>query len=672
MEKRILILLTFLLAVSTVYHNQAAAADGFYISNRQLLDANGNNFVIRGINNPHIWFDWDGQMDAYKALTPIAELGANAVRIVWQHNYANTSTEKLRTIIERCLELQMIPVIELHDATGSDNVSDLNACVNYWIQPDVRNLLIEYQRYIIINIANEWMGAWNRHDDWAAGYISAVETMRNAGLKHTLMIDAAGWGQEWQSVNNKGVEDFNSDPEKNIIFSVHMYGQYGSAVKVNDTISTLSAKLPLVIGEFRHNHSDGDVDEVAILTTCHNYGTGLMAWPWKGISSEVAYLDLSNSWTTTTDLTDWGMTAFHHTYGIANTAQKASVFTGAPTPTLTSPEPTPKPTSTTEPTPTPTEGPTPTPTPTSTFEPGQVRVEARCEESNPDVQSLIRMNIWNEDNAALNNLSARYFMDLSEVYAAGYSAGNVTLDVYYSSTGVTVSPLTAYDTANRIYYYELDWGSYSVAPGARLEANFSIHLTGWQPAWDPANDWSYQELAGSYTNTPYIPVYRSGELIYGLEPGGSPPPTPTATTEPEPTPTPTSEPEPTPTPTTEPEPTPTPTPTSEPEGDYVVNYDIVNDWGGGATIDVTITNNTSSTVNGWTLEWTFPGNQQISNLWGGSYTQTGASVSVTNLDWNADIVANGGSVNFGFNINYSGINDKPTAFTLNGHPWQIL
>ena len=97
-----------------------------------------------------------------------------------------------------------------------------------------------------------------------------------------------------------------------------------------------------------------------------------------------------------------------------------------------------------------------------------MRVEARREESNPNVQSLIRMTIWNEDTAPLNNLSARYFVDLSEVYAAGYAAGNVTLDVYYSSAGVTVSPLTAYDAANRIYYFELNWGSYSLARAAGL------------------------------------------------------------------------------------------------------------------------------------------------------------------------------------------------------------
>jgi len=182
----------------------------------------------------------------------------------------------------------------------------------------------------------------------------------------------------------------------------------------------------------------------------------------------------------------------------------------------------------------------------------------------------------------------------------------------------------------------------------------------------------WQDSAGRFVGLDReIPLGENGINVTtyygGVQPTSPPTPTPLPTPTPtSPVPTPTSEPEPTPTPTSEPEPTPTPTPTSEPEGDYVVNYVIVNDWGNGATIDVTITNNTPAAVNGWTLSWTFPGNQQITNLWCGSYTQTGASVSVTNLDWNAHIAANGGSVNFGFNINYSGVNDNPTDFTLNG------
>ncbi|HEX3048114.1 MAG TPA: cellulase family glycosylhydrolase [Bacillota bacterium] len=123
----------------------------------------------------------------------------------------------------------------------------------------------------------------------------------------------------------------------------------------------------------------------------------------------------------------------------------------------------------------------------------------------------------------------------------------------------------------------------------------------------------------------------------------------------------------TPTPTT---PANTPTPTNRSAG-YSVAYVIQSDWGSGATINVTITNNSTAVVNGWTLAFTFPGNQTITNLWNGSYTQSGASVSVKDGGFNANIPAGGGSVNFGFNLNYSGSNAKPTSFTLNGTVCQV-
>ncbi|MBN1311572.1 MAG: cellulose binding domain-containing protein [Anaerolineae bacterium] len=97
-----------------------------------------------------------------------------------------------------------------------------------------------------------------------------------------------------------------------------------------------------------------------------------------------------------------------------------------------------------------------------------------------------------------------------------------------------------------------------------------------------------------------------------------------------------------------------------------VDYTRQNDWGSGFTANVVITNNGSSAINGWTLTWTFPGNQQIVHLWNGSYTQSGASVSVSNAGWNGTIGANGGTASFGFNANYSGTNSDPTSFALNG------
>ncbi|MCG8348079.1 MAG: cellulase family glycosylhydrolase [Chloroflexales bacterium] len=97
-----------------------------------------------------------------------------------------------------------------------------------------------------------------------------------------------------------------------------------------------------------------------------------------------------------------------------------------------------------------------------------------------------------------------------------------------------------------------------------------------------------------------------------------------------------------------------------------IDYTKVNEWESGATIDVTITNHDVSPINGWTVTWNFPGNQQITNIWNGSYSQTGASVSAPNVSYNANIPANGGTTNFGFNLSYSGSNAIPTSFQLNG------
>jgi endoglucanase len=95
-----------------------------------------------------------------------------------------------------------------------------------------------------------------------------------------------------------------------------------------------------------------------------------------------------------------------------------------------------------------------------------------------------------------------------------------------------------------------------------------------------------------------------------------------------------------------------------------------NDWGSGASVSITIKNNGSATINGWTLEWTFPGDQKITNLWNGTHTQSGTAVTVKNTLYNSTIPAKG-SVTFGFNISYSGVNAKPAGFTLNGTNCQI-
>lgn len=52
-------------------------------------------------------------------------------------------------------------------------------------------------------------------------------------------------------------------------------------------------------------------------------------------------------------------------------------------------------------------------------------------------------------------------------------------------------------------------------------------------------------------------------------------------------------------------------------------------------------------INGWTVRWTWPGNQTFINVFSGSYTVSGSDVTVRNASFNGALAANGTAL-FGF------------------------
>ncbi|MCZ7436576.1 lytic polysaccharide monooxygenase [Micromonospora sp. WMMC241] len=144
----------------------------------------------------------------------------------------------------------------------------------------------------------------------------------------------------------------------------------------------------------------------------------------------------------------------------------------------------------------------------------------------------------------------------------------------------------------------------------------------------------------------------NGEVT-GIGSGGNPTPTPT-----NPGPTPTN---PTPTPTT-PTPTPTSSPTTPPPagGNCMAVYKVVSAWGGGFQGEVMIMNHSTRTYSGWTASWTWPSGQTINQVWNGTLSGSGSSVTVTNAAYNGS-VAPEGTTTFGFTANFSGQNTLPTV-----------
>ncbi|MFE3850752.1 glycoside hydrolase family 6 protein [Streptomyces griseorubiginosus] len=95
-----------------------------------------------------------------------------------------------------------------------------------------------------------------------------------------------------------------------------------------------------------------------------------------------------------------------------------------------------------------------------------------------------------------------------------------------------------------------------------------------------------------------------------------------------------------------------------------VDYKVQNQWDTGFTTAVTITNN-GAAKSSWSLNWSYDGNQKISNGWNAKVSQSGTSVTAANESYNGTL-ATGGSVGFGFQASYSGTNAIPATFTLDG------
>jgi hypothetical protein len=102
-------------------------------------------------------------------------------------------------------------------------------------------------------------------------------------------------------------------------------------------------------------------------------------------------------------------------------------------------------------------------------------------------------------------------------------------------------------------------------------------------------------------------------------------------------------------------------------GGCSATYTKVNEWPGGFSVDVRVTNNGTTPTTSWTVTWAFPNGQTITQIWGGIRTQTGANVTVTPESWDA-VIQPSQSITFGFNGAWSGTNNAPATVTCTRTP----
>jgi hypothetical protein len=112
-------------------------------------------------------------------------------------------------------------------------------------------------------------------------------------------------------------------------------------------------------------------------------------------------------------------------------------------------------------------------------------------------------------------------------------------------------------------------------------------------------------------------------------------------------------------PTTPPPPTPSTSPL--PGGACTAGYELVNQWPSGFQAGVTVQAG-AAPLDSWTVGWTFPDGQQITQLWNGVVNDDGPNASVSNASYNGSVPA-GGSTSFGLLGSSGGTSTAPTGLT---------
>lgn len=317
-----------------------AQGETMYVDGFLLRDKCGNIVTLHGVNYP-VMDDWEFP-NTSEVSAQIEQSGANAVRIQWYMDYGQPSRPAysladLDTVISRVARLDMIPILELHDYTCAAGFSQLNNnMVPWYTQNAMLALINKHKAYLIINLANEfghvsWAGnPATAETDFKNAYVAALVSMRGAGIKVPLMIDAPDCGQSADRLMNVASAIHSGDPDHNVLFSVHAYwygyAQNDSATMRNAIQQMANSNYCFVLGEVGNYQDDGSyctysLNYTAILRSAKDLKMGWLIWSWYKDGCNARQMTVAGNYA---NLTPFGNSVINHPYfGLRNVAQRS-------------------------------------------------------------------------------------------------------------------------------------------------------------------------------------------------------------------------------------------------------------------------------------------------------------------------------------------------------------
>jgi mannan endo-1,4-beta-mannosidase len=305
-----------------------------YVQGRHLYTAEGEKVVLRGYNEMAVWYS---DKTLKYILPEIAKTGANAVRLSW---LPGNSAKLLDELIQNSLDNHLIPIIEMHNATG--NWDNLQASINDWLRTDIMEVMEKHKKWVILNIANE-VGGYTSNDVYFKKYENALKQLRLGGYKVPIMIDAANWGQDENNIFGTWNKLIEADELRNTLFSVHLYWKENTTAELIARLDNMfkhivNDNIPLIIGEGPQKHGGCDRIEWPwqyTIEKCQEYEVGWLTWSWGAAKNfdcgTEAFLDI----TTNGEFGNWNTNfarqiSIDDPYSIKNTSIRPVSLTGIP------------------------------------------------------------------------------------------------------------------------------------------------------------------------------------------------------------------------------------------------------------------------------------------------------------------------------------------------------
>ncbi len=288
---------------------------GFYVVGTKIYDGNGVVFKPVGCNTLFMYQDVGGE----KSIPGIGKTNSNCVRMFWRID-EKMPVSILDRAIQKAIDNKLVVIVGIWDATGKWN--NLDQCVDYWLREDVKAVVQKYEKYFMLNIANEAGDATVPEEEFENKYITVVKKLRDAGYRVPLMIDPANWGRDERYILNCGEKILASDPLRNIIFSWHPWdinqptSRYTTAIQ-----ASLDKNLCMIVGEFSHlgANYEGALNWLPLVRECNRYNIGWLPWAWCLAGDKhniVDNFDLEQT-------TEWGKQVL---FEIEQVAVKADIF----------------------------------------------------------------------------------------------------------------------------------------------------------------------------------------------------------------------------------------------------------------------------------------------------------------------------------------------------------